>query len=140
MWKLLVEWFSCHFHTLFGILAQRIIKRTKNEAGLDRLEIKDRTKQMCKLPIWNYDTTHTKIRTAFGSRHWWCSIKKMFLNNLQSSQENLLCRSLILIKAGNFIKKETPTRVFFGDFFEVFKNTFFTEQLSDCFLKSNFDF
>ena len=29
----------------------------------------------------------------------------------------------------NFIKKETPTRMFFCEFYEIFKNTFFTEYI-----------
>ena len=33
-----VDGFSCHFHTLFGILGQRIIKLTENETGPGRPE------------------------------------------------------------------------------------------------------
>ena len=32
-------------------------------------------------------------------------------------------------QASNFIKKETPTQVFFCEFYKIFKNTFFTEHL-----------
>ena len=32
-------------------------------------------------------------------------------------------------QARNFTKKETPTQVFFYEFHEIFKNTFFTERL-----------
>ena len=66
-------------------------------------------------------------------------MKKLFLNILQNSQENPCVGVSLLIKGGNFIKKEIPTRVFSCDFFEVFNNTCFTEQLGDCFLKSNFE-
>ena len=41
-----------------------------------------------------------------------------------------LCRSLLFNKdASNFIKKETPTLVFSCEFYENFKNPFFTEHL-----------
>ena len=32
-------------------------------------------------------------------------------------------------QASSFIKTETPTQVFYWEFFEIFLNTFFTEQL-----------
>ena len=35
----------------------------------------------------------------------------------------------ILPEACNFIKKDTLTQVFFCEFCEIFKNTFFTEHL-----------
>ena len=77
-----------------------------------------------------------------------CSVRKMFLEILQNSQENTcarvflnkvvglrnfakfkgnhLCQSLFLNKvaACNFIKKETLTQVFSFEFREISKNTF----------------
>ena len=47
---------------------------------------------------------------------WNCSVKKVFLNNLQNSQENYC------VGACNLIKRETPAKVFF-------KNIFFGEHL-----------
>ena len=44
-----------------------------------------------------------------------CSIKKMFLNIFQNSQENT-----------SFIKKETPVQVLSCEFCKTFKNTFYS--------------
>ena len=67
-----------------------------------------------------------------------CSVKKMFLNIMQNSQENNCATVCFLIKlqasakvsffkpqAGNFIKKETLAQVFSGKFCIIFKNTLF---------------
>ena len=58
-------------------------------------------------------------------------LKKVFLKILQNSQENTCVGVSFLIKPQtcNFIKKETPTRVFSCEFFEIFKNTYFVEYL-----------
>ena len=55
--------------------------------------------------------------------------KKKFLEISQNSQENSCTRVSFLIKAYNFIKKETLAQVFSCEFCEIFKNTFFTEHL-----------
>ena len=59
--------------------------------------------------------------------------KKEFLKILQNSQENTCVRVTFLIKlhaeACNFIKKETMAQVFSCEFYEIFKNTSFTEHL-----------
>ena len=61
-----------------------------------------------------------------------CSVEKVFLEILQNPQENTCARVLFLIKlqayAYNFIKKETLAQVFFFEFCEISKNTFFTEH------------
>ena len=49
--------------------------------------------------------------------------KKMFLNNLQNSQE------IHRLQACNFTRKETPTQVFSCEFCEIFRNIFFLEHL-----------
>ena len=58
-----------------------------------------------------------------------CSVKKVFLEISQNSQKNTSARFSFLIKrqvAGcNFIKKETLALVFFCEFCEISKNTFF---------------
>ena len=70
-----------------------------------------------------------------------CSVKKMFLNIMQNSQENNCATVCFLIKlqasakvsflielqaqAGNFSKKETLAQVFSGKFCIIFKNTLF---------------
>ena len=48
-----------------------------------------------------------------------CSVKKLFLKISQNSQENTCV-------GASFIKKETQTQVFFCEFCEIFKNTFFS--------------
>ena len=62
-----------------------------------------------------------------------CSIKKVFLETLQNSQENTCARVSFLIKlqalACNDNKKETL--VFSCEFCKMFKNTFLTEHLRE---------
>ena len=56
-----------------------------------------------------------------------CSVKKVFLEILQNSQENTCARVSFLIKlqaSSNFIKKETLAKVFSCEFYEISKNTF----------------
>ena len=53
----------------------------------------------------------------------------MFLEISQNSQENTCARVSFLIKACNFIKKETLAQVLSCKFCEIFKKTFFTEHL-----------
>ena len=55
-----------------------------------------------------------KISQKLTGKHLCCSL---FFNKLAGS------------KAFNFIKKETPTQVFSSEYYEIFKNTFFTEHL-----------
>ena len=58
-----------------------------------------------------------------------CSVKKVFLEISQNSQENTCARVSFFIKlqaaACNFIKKETLAQVFSCEFCEISKNTFF---------------
>ena len=58
-----------------------------------------------------------------------CSVKKLFLEILQNSQENTCDRVSYLInlqaKACNFIIKETLAQVLCCEFCEISKNTFF---------------
>ena len=62
-----------------------------------------------------------------------CSVKKLFLEISQNSQENTCAIDSFLIKlqasAQQFIKKESLAQLFFCEFCETSKNTFFTEQL-----------
>ena len=55
-----------------------------------------------------------------------CSVKGVFLEMSQSSQENTCARVSFL---ENFNKKETLAQVFSCEFYEIFKNTPFTEHL-----------
>ena len=55
------------------------------------------------------------------------SVKKMFLEISQNSQQNTCARvslSKLQAEACNFIKKETLAQVFSSEFCEVSKNTF----------------
>ena len=52
-----------------------------------------------------------------------CSVKKVFLEISQNSQENTCARVC------NFIKKETLAQLFSCEFCEISKNIFFTEHL-----------
>ena len=62
-----------------------------------------------------------------------CSVKMVFLNISQNSQENTCARVSFLIKfeaeACNFIKKETLAQVLSCEFCEISGNTYFTEHL-----------
>ena len=61
-----------------------------------------------------------------------CSVKNVFLNNSQNSQENTCARVPFLIKlqnSGNFIKKEALVQVFSYEFCEIFTKTFFMEHI-----------
>ena len=66
-----------------------------------------------------------KIRTEAVVQR--CSVKKMFLEISQNSQENTCAGDSFLVKlqACNFIKKETLAQVFSCEFCEISKNTFF---------------
>ena len=56
-----------------------------------------------------------------------CSVKKVFLQISQNSQENTCARASFLIKLQNssrFIKKEALVQVFSYEFCEIFMSTF----------------
>ena len=80
-----------------------------------------------------FRTVQERVKGSFRSSARRCSIKNVFLDISQNSQENACvgfsflksCRS----QACNLIKKETPTQVYFCEFFKIFKNTFFIEHL-----------
>ena len=61
------------------------------------------------------------------------SVRKAFLKISQNSQKNTCSRVSFVIQlkaeAYNFIKKVTLTQMFFCEFWEMFKSTFFTEHL-----------
>ena len=61
------------------------------------------------------------------TRRW--SVKKVFLKILQNLQEYTYARVSLIIKLqANFIKKETPAKMFFCELCEIF-NIFFIEHL-----------
>ena len=57
----------------------------------------------------------------------WCSVKKVFLEIYQNSQESTCASDSFLIKlqACNFIKKESLVQAFSCEFGEISKKTFF---------------
>ena len=57
-----------------------------------------------------------------------CCSKQIFLNIIQYSQENSLL-ILLVIELLKLIKKETLTQVFPREYYEIFKNSVFTEHL-----------
>ena len=63
----------------------------------------------------------------YRSSHQRCSIKKAVLKNFAIFTGKHLCRSLFFIKlqALQLYQKETPTQVFFCEYCEIFKNSFF---------------
>ena len=70
------------------------------------------------------------------SSHLRCSIKNVFLKGFANSQKTT-CVGVFLNKvadlACNFIKKETPTQVFYCEFRKNFKSIFYVTPLCDCF-------
>ena len=67
---------------------------------------------------------HRKTRSS----HQRCSMKKGVLRNFTKfTGKHLFLRKTS--EAYNFIKKETLAQVFSCEFCEIFKNTFFTEDL-----------
>ena len=63
--------------------------------------------------------TNQRFTDAVGQMY---SVKKVFLEISQNSQENTCARASLLIK---LIKKETLAQVFSREFCEIFKNVFF---------------
>ena len=57
------------------------------------------------------------------------SFKKVLLKLSQNSQQNTCVRVSFLMKACNFIIKETLAQVFFYEFCKIINNIFFTEHL-----------
>ena len=65
------------------------------------------------------NSLYLSVLVKVRSSHRWCSMKKLFLNIPQNSQESNCAR----------VKKETLAQVFSCEFCEIFKNTFFIEHL-----------
>ena len=81
------------------------------------------------LPLWFYKKvivylalSETNSEAAVRR----CSTKKVVLKISQNSQENT-CVGVCL--TWNFTKTETPTQLFYCEFCEIFKNTFFIKHL-----------
>ena len=58
-----------------------------------------------------------------------CSVKKVFLEISQNSQENTCARDSFLIKLQTLLKKESLAQVFSCEFWKISKNNFFTEHI-----------
>ena len=81
----------------------------------------------------HHQCNETIHKLGSKSSHLRCYVRKVFLEILQNSQENTCSRVSFLIELQastcNVIKKETLTQMFFCEFCEIFKNTFFLEHL-----------
>ena len=53
----------------------------------------------------------------------------VFLWNLQTFEEPIILKNILVHLLLNFISKETPAQVFSREFCELFKNTYFVEDL-----------
>ena len=73
-----------------------------------------------------YSAEELPNRPSHRSSYRRYSVKKVFLEISQTSQENTCARDSIYC---NFIKKEYLALTFSCEFCKIFKNTFFTEQL-----------
>ena len=88
------------------------------------------------LGILVHDVINGIMNTEQTSEIIFTYIKKAFFEILQDSQENsCVWVSFLSPEAYNFIKKKTPTQVYFRQYYEIFKNAYFTEQL--CAIDSN---
>ena len=58
-----------------------------------------------------------------------CSVKKVFLNISQNSQENTCARVSLLITLLNFVKRETLAQVSSVKFVKFLRTLFFTKHL-----------
>ena len=76
------------------------------------------------MDIWVLRTPLNILDSRYQNRssHWRCSIRKGLLRNFAKFTVKHLCHSL-------FFNKEALTQVFSYEFWEIFKNTFFTEHL-----------
>ena len=87
---------------------------------------KDLTKEFFFFEIQKYATEwrHQKKQERTEAVAWRFSVKKVFLEILQNSQESN-CNRVLLPLACNFINKETLAQVFSNEFCEISKNTFY---------------
>ena len=73
------------------------------------------------------DTVHSKVNNQRRR----CSVRKGVLRNFAKFSGKHLCQSLLFklqAEVCNFIKKQTLAQVFSSEFYEISKNTFFTEH------------
>ena len=91
--------------------------------------IKKSTSLMLFIPVLHILLYLFSMSKRIEEVTWRCSIKKVFLEISQNSQENNCAKVSFLINlqasACNFIKKETLAEVFSCEFCEISKSTFF---------------
>ena len=82
------------------------------------------------------------LKISSKSSHRRCSVKTGVLGNIEKFTGKHLCQSLFFNKvagqAFNFVKKEALAQEFSCEFFEISKNTFFTEHLRTTASTGNF--
>ena len=105
----------------FAKFARKHMKRISNEIW-----------EVLFVVIQNFWRKHYDQWTEAATKGVLC--KKVFLEISQSSQENIRVRVSFLVKLPGlrpavFIKKQALAKVFSCEFYETFKNTFFTEHL-----------
>ena len=61
-------------------------------------------------------------------KHIECVLQKSFFNNVFNRTPPVAASDSFKFPACNFTKKETPAKIFFCEFWEIFKNTFLTEN------------
>ena len=98
-----------------------------------------------KMDLGTSDITRTAVgfppRLTVSSRSSWPEVfcRKVVLRNFSKFTGKHMCQRLFFNKvvglACNFIKKETLVQVFSCEFWEISKNTFFTEHLRWLLLK-----
>ena len=92
---------------------------------------KNKIKQK-KLLKWS-DSSHVnpenKQKLFIQSSHRMCSIEKGVLKNFAKFTGKHLCQILFFSKVCNYITKEILAQVFSCEFCQIFKNTFFIENL-----------
>ena len=83
----------------------------------------------------NYVSSNKNINEYISrSSHQRCSIKKGVLRNFAKFTGKHLCQSLFFnkvagLRPATLLKKETLAQVFSCEFYEISKNTIFTEHL-----------
>ena len=113
----------------FPDIIYQVYLKTKNRKGID-VTYKTSYRRNLETPV-NYLLNNSLLAVESFVRK--CSVKKVFLKMLCNLQENE-CSSLFFKQVSastyNFIKKKRPLiQAFSCEFFEIFKKTFFREDL-----------
>ena len=88
-------------------------------------------RRFCVTKFWSVSFSSSKFLLTFRSSHRRCSVRIGVLRNFAIHRKTPVPEPPFLIKLPvcNFIKKGTLAQVFFSDFCEISKSTFFAEHL-----------